>query len=234
MVERFDRVLLAVPELAGAIAQYSALLGTAPAMVATGTGEVAWWLLPNTVIEVRAAAVAAGIQGLVFAHAGAAEDEVPCANALGLQLSTGNGASTAACRETGAAGLCDTLTVDHVVLRTSSADACVSLFRDTLGIRLALDQTVPQWGGRMLFFRAGKLTLEVIEAQAGSDGGERDGFWGIAYQCADIDDTVAAMAGRGVSVSPVREGRKPGTRVATVKSHCLDIPTLLIEPAAAM
>jgi hypothetical protein len=38
------------------------------------------------------------------------------------------------------------------------------------------------------------------------------------------------LAQRGVTLSGIREGRKPGTRVATVKSHCLGIPTLLIEP----
>ena len=32
-----------------------------------------------------------------------------------------------------------------------------------------------------------------------------------------------------VAVSEVREGRKPGTRVCTVKSHCLDVPTLLVQ-----
>jgi len=30
-------------------------------------------------------------------------------------------------------------------------------------------------------------------------------------------------------VSDVREGRKPGTKVCTAKSHVCDVPTLLIE-----
>lgn len=228
MVERFDRVLIAVPDLATAVTQYSSLLGIAPAIVPGVAADSAWWLLPNTVIELLPATGAAAIQGLVLAHTGAGEEEAPCDNGLGLQLYTGNGARTAEVRETGTAGLCESLSVDHVVLRTTSADECVSLFRDTLGIRLALDQAVPQWGGRMLFFRAGKLTLEVIESQADSGDDGDEGFWGIAYRCEDIDATAAAMARRGVVLSPVREGRKPGTRVATVKSHCLDIPTLLI------
>ncbi|RLA53737.1 MAG: hypothetical protein DRQ65_05885 [Gammaproteobacteria bacterium] len=83
----------------------------------------------------------------------------------------------------------------------------------------------------MLFFRAGKVTLEVIESdreQAGSNF-----FWGIAYQCSDLEEASREFTGRGVLVSEIRDGRKPGTRVATVKSHCLGIPTLLIEPATA-
>jgi hypothetical protein len=58
-----------------------------------------------------------------------------------------------------------------------------------------------------------------------------DRFWGIAFQCRDIERSAAEMMQRGVAVSAVRDGRKPGTRVATVKSSCLDIPTLLIEQA---
>jgi hypothetical protein len=33
-----------------------------------------------------------------------------------------------------------------------------------------------------------------------------------------------------VQLSPVRKGRKPGTLVASVKSHDMGIPTLLVEP----
>ena len=56
------------------------------------------------------------------------------------------------------------------------------------------------------------------------------GFWGIAYRCADIEATRSRLLDSEIAVTEVREGRKPGTRVATVKSHCLDIPTLLIAP----
>ncbi len=42
---------------------------------------------------------------------------------------------------------------------------------------------------------------------------------------------AARLRAAGVSLSELRKGRKPGTRVATVKSHCLGLPTLLLEPA---
>ncbi len=119
--------------------------------------------------------------------------------------------------------------VDHIVLQSNDADDCIRLFGDELGLRLALDQQVPEWGGRMLFFRMGKMTLEIIHNLEKPP--EQDFFWGITYLCQDIEQTVAALDTRGVAHSPIREGRKPGTRVATIKSHCLGLPTLLVGPA---
>ena len=113
----------------------------------------------------------------------------------------------------------------------SDAEACIDLFRDQLGIRLALDKNVEAWGGRMLFFRGGKMTLEVIESS--TDGQEENVFWGVAYQCPSLAERVKVLQDAGVQVSALRDGRKPGTRVATLKSHDLGIPTLLIQPAAS-
>ncbi len=119
--------------------------------------------------------------------------------------------------------------VDHIVLRTRDADDCIRLFGDDLGMRLALDQAVPEWGGRMLFFRCGKLTLEVIQHL--EDPVEKDHFWGITYLCQDLEGTLSRLDAAGVAHSKLRQGRKPGTLVATVKSHDLGLPTLLIQPA---
>ncbi|MAZ86481.1 MAG: hypothetical protein CL693_02460 [Cellvibrionaceae bacterium] len=123
--------------------------------------------------------------------------------------------------------------VDHIVLYTGDADACIRAFgEEGLGIRLALDKNVPEWGGRMLFFRAGQLTLEVIEPNKGIEGD--DYFWGIAFQVPDLDARLSQLKKQGVLTSDARDGRKPGTRVATVKSHHLNIPTLLVQPAMAV
>lgn len=80
----------------------------------------------------------------------------------------------------------------------------------------------------MVFFRAGKLTLEVIESAR--EHSADDYFWGIAYQCSNLDQTARLLAQRGVRLTEIRAGRKPGSRVATVKSHSLGIPTLLVQP----
>ncbi|NND67179.1 MAG: hypothetical protein HKN19_06295 [Halioglobus sp.] len=225
MPQVFDRILVTVPDLAVAAAAYSKLLG-APERNDPVAG-CATWVLANTAIEVSQRVDGApAVSGLVLTGDGAGEQAAPLANPLGLDLRTCDGSAMTTLRK---AAPERQLRIDHLVLRTADADACIALFGDQLGIRLALDKTVPRWGGRMLFFRGGKMTLEVIDA--GADGESRNYFWGIAYQCDDIDSVVADLTGRGVVLSGVREGRKPGTRVATIKSHCLEIPSLLIQQA---
>jgi hypothetical protein len=228
LVSAFDRIVIAVPDLTDAAAEYERLLGVAPLPPAEPAPHPALWLaLPNTLLELRERSIAQpAIAGVVFS--------APCGFAprfddrqLGLSLSDGQ--ATRQFRLARPEAQCRTFCVDHLVLRTADSDACIDLFATTLGIRLALDRTVPEWGGRMLFFRTGKLTLEVIDSGADMNGHDR--FWGIAFQCRDIERSAAEMMQRGVAVSAVRDGRKPGTRVATVKSGCLGIPTLLIEQA---
>ena len=230
MVSTFDRIVIAVPDLQAASEEYRCLLGKQAFHPDDGKGQAVWFGLANTVIElVPSAAGPAFIRGLVFAGPGAGPVARPVANARGLDISLCDGLRTAALRERHAMAAEGDPRVDHLVLHTADAAGCVDLFARELGIRLALDRDAPEWGGRMLFFRAGKLTLEVIEPSR--DKVAQDFFWGIAYQCADIAQAVLQLAGRGVALSAVRPGRKPGTRVATVRSHCLGIPTLLLQPA---
>jgi len=59
-----------------------------------------------------------------------------------------------------------------------------------------------------------------------------DKLWGLSWRVADIDATRARLASSGVDVSEVRTGRKPGTRVVTVRSSTCGIPTLLVERTA--
>lgn len=231
MASNFDRIVLAVPELSAAIAQYRQLLGSPPFTRDTQQGNlVAWWGLPNTVIELVECAIdRPRLQGIVFSTPEAAAREEPLVNSLGVDLRLGDGRLTAGFRLEHPAAQCTDFAVDHVVLRTDNAQACIDLFAGELGIRLALDKAAPDWGGRMLFFRAGKLTLEVIESAGDAKSG--NSFWGLAYQCQDLAGTVHTLGERGIAVSAMREGRKPGTLVATLKSHNLGIPTLLIQPA---
>lgn len=116
---------------------------------------------------------------------------------------------------------------DHVVLQTRDADAAAQFYGDVLGLRLAARQSRPQWGGEMLFFRSRHMSLEVIAST--KHDATRDFLWGIAFKTDDIEATHARLLAANVSVSEIRTGRKVGTRVATIKSHILSIPTLLIE-----
>jgi len=229
MVTGLERITISVPELQVASEDYRTLLGVEFQQVDLEGVRRRWFALSNTTIElVETAGTEAEIRGLLFRAVSASERAAAIDNKRGLDISVCSGAPSAPnLRES---GICnpDGLRVDHLVLRTASAEDCIDLFTERLGIRLALDKTVPEWGGRMLFFRTGKLTLEVIEST--QENPEKDYFWGIAYQCADLAKLALALSARGVSLSDIRDGRKPGSRVATVKSHCLGIPTLLLQP----
>ena len=116
--------------------------------------------------------------------------------------------------------------VDHVVVKTQSAKAAKTFYGEQLGIRLALEQDVPEWGGAQLFFRASSMSIEVIASEKAP---EQDELWGLALKTNDIEATHARLSEHGVEISDIRDGRKPGTRVCTAKSHTLGVPTLLIE-----
>ncbi len=120
--------------------------------------------------------------------------------------------------------------LDHVVVRTKDPEATRALYGDGLGIRLALDREAPQWGGRMLFFRVGGVTVECVGKLGDEvDPDADDQLWGAAWRVADVEGARARMAETGIAVSEIRDGRKPGTRVFTVKDQSCGVPTLVIE-----
>ena len=116
--------------------------------------------------------------------------------------------------------------VDHVVVQTKSAEAAKKFYGDQLGIRLALEQHVPDWGGTQLFFRTNSMSVEVLATEKAD---EDDRLWGLALKTEDIVATQRRLSDADIAVSEVRDGRKRGTKVCTAKSHVLDVPTLLIE-----
>ena len=118
--------------------------------------------------------------------------------------------------------------LDHIVINSNDPDGLIELYRDTYGIRLALDQFVEKWGGRMLFFRTNHTTIEAIGIKNDADE-PIDKAWGLAWTTKDIKKTHARLVSEGVEISDVKDGRKPNTLVATIKSHTCNIPTLLIE-----
>ena len=115
--------------------------------------------------------------------------------------------------------------LDHLVLTTNKSDNLIDLYEKELGIRLALDQFVEKWGGRMLFFRTGQATIEVIDNKVEGN----DQFWGLAWKTKDIRKKREYLIENGFNVSDVKDGRKKDTLVATVKFDEIKIPTLLVE-----
>jgi catechol 2,3-dioxygenase-like lactoylglutathione lyase family enzyme len=122
--------------------------------------------------------------------------------------------------------------VDHVVVQTGDPERAKALYGDALGIRLGLDRSFPQWGSRMLFFRVGHLTLEVVSQLAEAEkGGAPDRFWGVSYRVADAQAAHARLSAEGVEVTPCKPGRKPGTFVFTVTGETHGVATLILQPA---
>jgi hypothetical protein len=97
---------------------------------------------------------------------------------------------------------------------------------------MALDRSHQDWG-HLMFFRCGDLIVEVVRRTgAGVDQAQdklHDKLWGLGWRVADIDATRARLVAAGIDVSEVRNGRKPGTRVMTVRSGTCGIQTLLLE-----
>lgn len=121
--------------------------------------------------------------------------------------------------------------MDHVVVSTADPERAAALYGARLGLDMALDRSHPDWG-RLMFFRCGDLIVEVVHRPGTDSDALQDKLWGMSWRVADIDATRARLASAGVDVSEVRVGRKPGTRVLTVRSGTCGIPTLLMERTA--
>lgn len=118
--------------------------------------------------------------------------------------------------------------MDHIVVSTSDPERAAALYGARLGLDMALDRSHPDWG-RLMFFRCGDLIVEVTHRPGKHSDAERDSLWGITWRVDNMDATRERLVAAGVDVSEVRNGRKPGTRVMTVKSGTGGIPTLLLE-----
>ena len=118
--------------------------------------------------------------------------------------------------------------LDHVVVSTADPEQAAALYGARLGLDMALDRSHPDWG-RLMFFRCGDLIVEVVQRPGANANKAQDKLWGLSWRVADIDATQARLASAGVDVSDARTGRKPGTRVLTVRNGTCGIPTLLME-----
>jgi catechol 2,3-dioxygenase-like lactoylglutathione lyase family enzyme len=118
--------------------------------------------------------------------------------------------------------------LDHVVVRSPNPERAIAFYAGRLGLDLRLDRCNPQWGARLLFFRCGDLVVEIAHdlAKGVSDGS--DELWGLSWRVPDIAKAHARMKGAGIAVSDVRDGRRPGTQVFTVRNHTANVPTLII------
>jgi catechol 2,3-dioxygenase-like lactoylglutathione lyase family enzyme len=123
--------------------------------------------------------------------------------------------------------------LDHVVVASADLEASRSLYGAGLGLRLALDRRFEARRLRILFFRVGGVTVEVVgKLGAAPEPETRDRFGGLAWRVPDAEAARQRLAAAGFDVSEVRPGAKPGTCVCTVRRETWGVPTLLISPAA--
>ena len=124
--------------------------------------------------------------------------------------------------------------LDHVVVSTEDSERAAALYGARLGLDMALDRTHQDWG-QLMFFRCGDLIVEVVRRPVAGGDANHDKLWGLSWRVADLDATQARLLKAGIDVSDVRKGRKPGTRVMTVRSGTCGVQTLLLErtPRAA-
>jgi catechol 2,3-dioxygenase-like lactoylglutathione lyase family enzyme len=123
--------------------------------------------------------------------------------------------------------------MDHVVVSTSDPERAAALYGARLGLDMALDRSHPDWG-QLMFFRCGDLIVEVVHRPGKDATADKahDKLYGLSWRVADAEATRARLMSTGLDVSEVRTGRKPGTRVLTVRNGTCGIPTLLVERTA--
>ena len=218
-----DCVRIGSTDVAQAVRDYSQLLDCAP----MARDDCYRFDLERGAVELESAADS-GLRALRFRVAPHEREAMPPHfNGLLVHLETADGARPAPHANRRA--------IDHVVIQSTDLEAAITLWRDRLGVRLALDRTFPERGLRILFFRSGGVTLELVGAAApratemttGSACSDR--LSGLAYRVPDVSLEQQRLRQAGFDVSEVRPGQKRGTRVATVRSSTAEVPTLLIE-----
>ncbi len=120
------------------------------------------------------------------------------------------------------------LGLDHVVVSTEDPERAAALYGARLGLDMALDRTHQDWG-QLMFFRCGDLIVEVVRRPGATGDRLHDRLWGLSWRVADIDAVRTRLVDAGIDVSEVRTGRKPGTRVMSVRSGTCGIHTLFLE-----
>jgi catechol 2,3-dioxygenase-like lactoylglutathione lyase family enzyme len=118
--------------------------------------------------------------------------------------------------------------LDHVVINTANPDRSVAIYGGRLGLRMALDRSNAEWDARLIFFRFGGVTVELVHKLSGGITPRPDRLYGLTWRTADIEAAHARLSKAGLAVSEIRPGRRPATRVFTVKDGTMNVPTLIL------
>lgn len=126
--------------------------------------------------------------------------------------------------------------LDHLVIMTADPVHALAHYGARLGLALTMDRADPAGQSRLMVLRAGASGIELVHRgadPAAPAGAGHDRLWGITWRTQDIDAANARLRAQGFDVSEVRIGRRPGTRVFTVRDRTLGVPTLVVQAAAS-
>lgn len=243
MITGIDHIAVEVADAAASAADYAAVLGRQPG---PETGQLQ---LDNTAVRFQGG-TAAGAQRDVPVHLRLvlATADLPAAmhrltrrglpgsvrqadGVFEIETGTTHGVAIGVAAARGAVAMdeaADISGLDHIVVRTPDPERAVALYGGRLGLDLRLDRTNAEHGNRLLFFVCGGLVIEISHDTRKGVGSGPDRIFGLAWRARDIEAAHARMSAAGVAVSEIRVGRRPGTRVFTVKSRTAGVPTLVI------
>ncbi len=145
MITAFDRIVIDVPDLSIARAQYQQLLGAIDDQDILHLGNADIQLRQST------GAAKAQITGLKLLDTALEKNTERALNPgpRDITLARSNFRPPGFSAAPTANGI---YAVDHLVLQSRDADDCIRLFANDLGMRLALDQDVPSGAGACCFF----------------------------------------------------------------------------------
>jgi len=255
MIIALDHIGISASDLEAAVAAMERVLARKAAHVDLASDKHAVFRLDNMALELAAGA-AGGLGAIAFEvrdAAGAFREAERRALKPSSPIIRSNGATAVRLADSATCGVAIELIqhagvrpsapslptaagavtgLDHVVIRTTHPNRAAALYGARLGLDMRLDRTEPKWGSRLMFFRCGDLIVEIVHNLKDEPSDAPDRLWGLSWRVADAELARARLKANGVDVSDVRPGRKPGTRVFTLRDGTLSVPTLMVEPSA--
>ncbi len=132
--------------------------------------------------------------------------------------------------------------IDHVGVAVEQIDDALELYRDTLQMRLAHREVVDEQGVEAALLDVGEGHVELLAPLAADTPVGRflasrgPGLHHVAYQVADIDQTLAALKQAGLALidAEPRTGIR-GSRVAFVHPRATGgVLSEIVQPAAGV
>ena len=229
VIESISHVTVATPDIETSVADYTHLLGTEPVAsdgaFAFGTGNIA--------LVLRAVpGEPAGMSGFAFrtkdiekARQGFARCGLASAGDGVFDARATHGLPVAMTDRALPRSKTSAWSLDHVVIRTPNPERAVALYGGRFGLDMRLDRSNPDWNARLMFFRCGDLVVEIAHVLSDGVSDGPDTFGGLSWRVPDIDAEHARLSAQGFELSPVRTGRRSGSKVCTVRNRTSGVPT---------